>query len=49
VIEASAEEMLERTSAVVERLYSRFTRGLGLDNFFFPYAEFGDIGRKSAR
>lgn len=32
VTEASTEEMLERTSAVVERLYSRFTRGLGLDN-----------------
>lgn len=47
--DASTEEMLERTSAVVERLYARFTRGLGLDNFFFPYTQFGDIASKSAR
>ncbi|WP_158641337.1 hypothetical protein [Amycolatopsis eburnea] len=46
--EARTEEMLERASAVVERLCIRFTRGLGLDSFF-PYAEFGDIGRKTAR
>jgi len=48
VTESSTEEMLEKTPAVVERLYSRFTRGLGLDTVFFPYDTFADISTKTS-
>jgi hypothetical protein len=47
VTEAGTDEMLDDTPAVVERLYRRFARGLGLDTAFFPYAEFDDIHRRT--
>ncbi|WP_410646550.1 helix-turn-helix domain-containing protein [Amycolatopsis sp. cmx-4-54] len=47
VTESSTEEMLVKAPAVVERLYSRFTRGLGLDTVFFPYDTFADISAKT--
>ncbi|MGA6168612.1 helix-turn-helix domain-containing protein [Amycolatopsis magusensis] len=46
VTESNTEEMLENAPAVVERLYSRFARGLGLDTIFFPYRTFTDIGSR---
>ncbi len=46
VTAASTDEMLENTPAVVERLYGRFVRGLGLPLKIFPYEAFLDLGHK---
>ena len=48
-ISASTDEMLDAPPAVVERLYGRFTRGLGLDTVLFPYATFDEIGQRIPR
>ncbi|WP_410659528.1 helix-turn-helix domain-containing protein [Amycolatopsis sp. lyj-112] len=45
-ISASTDEMLDATAAVVERLYGRFARGLGLDTVLFPYDTFAQIGQR---
>lgn len=42
-ISADTNEMLTTPQAVVERLYSRFTRGMGLDTVLFPYDTFATI------
>jgi hypothetical protein len=45
----NTDEMLATPQNVVERLYRRFTRGLGLDSTLFPYDAFSEIGEKTPR
>lgn len=46
---AETAEMLSTPAAVVERLYKRFTRGLGLHHHLFPYSTFAEISERNPR
>jgi hypothetical protein len=46
VTNASTDEMMDGTPAVVQRLYGGFVRGLGLPIKLFPYKEFWQLGHE---